>query len=130
MTFDIQLIAIFLLIGRIISVIFILFVITLQARLFGTMIDFQMVPNLSNYQRRNVYLARKVLFALSIVILAGNLIPIIIDSITILDANSLGRNPNIPFISVGYALSNATTAAVSSLMIWALYKIASLGSTR
>jgi hypothetical protein len=123
----IQTIAIFLLIARLISVVFIGMVLYLQSRLFGTKIDFSLVPNLSKFQKRNIYLARKVLFTLSVVIFLGNLIPIVIDTLTIFSDNAAGRNPEGPTISIMYAFSNALTAMFSAIMIWGLYKLAGLG---
>ena len=64
---DIQTIAALLLIGRSISIIFICLVINKQARLFGKSIDFEMVPNLTTMQKKNVYRIRRVLFTLSII---------------------------------------------------------------
>lgn len=126
---SIQTIAFFLLIARLISVAFILIIIKLQWRLFGTEIDFSLVPNLSKYQKKKVYRTRKILFALAIIVFLGNLVPIIIDTITAFDDNSLGRNPNVPTISIAYAFSNALTAMFSAIFIWALYKIAGLTNT-
>ena len=123
----IQTIALFLLFARLISVFFIGMVLFLQMRLFGTKIDFTLVPNLSKYQRRNIYLARKVLFTLSLIIFLGNMVPILIDAITAFNDNSLGRNAEVPTISIAYAASNALTAMFSAIMIWTLYKLAGLG---
>lgn len=124
---SIQVIAGFLLIARLISVVFIGMVLVLQAKLFGTNIDFTLVPNLSKFQKRNIYLARKVLFALAIIVFLGNMIPIIIDAITAFNDNSLGRNPEVPTISIAYAAGNALTAMFSAIFIWVLYKLAGLG---
>lgn len=125
----IQTIGIFLLIARIISVIFIVIILRLQWRLFGTKIDFSLVPNLSNFERKRVYLARKVLFALALIVFLGNMIPIVIDTLTIISDNAVGRNPEVPTISIMYACSNALTAMFSAIFIYALYKIAGLTST-
>ncbi len=124
----IQTIAIFLLIARLISVLFIGMVLILQARLFGTKIDFSLVPNLNRFQKRNIYLARKVLFSLAVIVFLGNMVPILIDAITIIGNNSVGRNAEVPTISIAYAASNALTAMFSAIFIWALYKLAGLGS--
>ena len=80
---SIQLIAVFLLLARLISVVFIVIVLRLQWRLFKSAIDFSLVPNLSAFERNRVYLARKVLFALAVAVFLGNMIPIVIDTITI-----------------------------------------------
>lgn len=122
---SIQIIAIFLLIARLISVVFILIVLRLQWRLFKTSIDFSMVPNLSNFAKRQVYLARKVLFVLAVAVFLGNMVPIVIDTITIFNDN-LGRPQELQAISVAYASSNALTAMFSAILVWALYRIAGL----
>lgn len=126
---SIQIIATILLLARLISVFFILRVLLLQFRLFGTKIDFTLVPNLTKMQRRHVYLMRRILFGLSVVILLGNIVPIIIDTITI-TANTLGRPAELRPISVMYAFSNAITAMVSAIMIWVLYQVAGLGDRK
>lgn len=124
---SLQLIAFFLLVARVISVIFIVTVLRLQWRLFKTEIDFRLVPNITKLQKENVYRVRKVLFALSCVILLGNMIPIVIDLITLFN-NNLGRPANIRPISIAYAFSNALTAMFSAIMIWTLYKLAGLST--
>lgn len=124
---SLQLIAFFLLVARVISVIFIITVLRLQWRLFKTEIDFRLVPNITRLQKRNVYRVRKVLFALSLIILLGNMIPIAIDLITLFN-NNLGRPASIRPISIAYAFSNALTAMFSAIMIWTLYKLAGLSS--
>lgn len=121
---SIQVIAFILLIARIVSVSFIVSVLFTQGRQLGREIDFSLTPNLSKFQKKNVYRIRRILFALSIIILLGNLVPIAIDWITLVTDNSIGRTPNVKPISVAYAFSNALTAMFSAIMIWALYKLA------
>lgn len=128
MTLDIQTIALILLIARVVSVAFIITVLLRQARLFGKQIDFSVVPFLTKLQRKSVYRIRTVLFTLSVIILLGNLVPIVIDYITLFN-NDLGRPANVKLISIAYAFSNALTAMFSAIMIWTLYKLAGIGST-
>lgn len=128
MTLDIQTIALILLIARVISVAFIITVLLRQARLFGKQIDFSVVPFLTKLQRKSVYRIRTVLFTLSVIILLGNLVPIVIDYITVFN-NDLGRPASLKPISIAYAFSNALTAMFSAIMIWTLYKLAGIGST-
>lgn len=122
---SIQVIAIFLLIARLISVIFIAAVLKLQWKLFRTKIDFSLVPNLTTFQKNQVYRARRVLFILAVAVFLGNMVPIVIDSITIFN-DSLGRPAGLRAISVAYAASNAFTAMFSAILVWALYRIAGL----
>jgi len=67
---------------------------------------------------------RWVLFLLSVAILIGNIIPIFVDTLTILFNNPTGRPPQVRPISVMYALSNALTALISAYLIHTLYKLA------
>lgn len=61
---------------------------------------------------------RWALFVLMIIILVGNFIPILIDTLTLfLDVGRANPSP----IGVAYAVSNATTAVVASFMIWLSY---------
>lgn len=122
---DIQTIALLLLIGRIVSLIFIVLVMYRQFKLFGTTIDFQLVPNLTKMERKNVYRIRKLLFALSVVIFLGNMIPVAIDVLTLFTETDRPRS--IATISIMYAFSNSFTAAFSAIMIWTLYCVAGLG---
>lgn len=128
MVFSIQFIALCLLIARVISVVFIVAVLLRQWRLFKLPIDFSLVPGISSMEKRSVYRVRRILFTLSVIILLGNMIPILIDTITLF--YNPDRPTNVKTISVAYAFSNAITAMLSSIMIWALYKLAGLGSNK
>lgn len=66
---------------------------------------------------------RRLLFALSLVIFAGNLVPILVDGITIF-GGVVGRTQHPKPISVAYALSNAATQMICAGLIWLLYKMA------
>lgn len=124
---SIQIIAFILLIARLVSVGFIVSVLLTQVKQLGKPIDFSLTPNLSKYQEKNIYRIRRVLFALSVIILLGNLVPIAIDWVTLISDNSLGRTANVKPISVMYAFSNALTAMFSATMIWTLYRLAGIG---
>lgn len=63
------------------------------------------------------------LFTLSLVILAGNTIPILIDGLTLF-SNNTGRPHTVHAISILYAVSNALTAIISAYLISTLYRIA------
>lgn len=122
---DIKTIAFLLLLGRAVSITFIVLVLYRQYKLFGTQIDFQLVPNLTKMERRHVYQIRRVLFTLSVIIFLGNLIPIAIDVLTLFVETDRPRS--IAPISIMYAFSNSFTAAFSAIMIWTLYRVAGLG---
>lgn len=126
---SIEVIAVVLLIARLISVWFIVKVLLLQYRLFGTKIDFTLVPNLTKLQKRHIYLMRRILFTLSLIILLGNIIPIFIDIMTILPYYDTHRPATLHVMSIMYAFSNSVTAMLSAIMIWVLYQVAGFGNT-
>lgn len=105
---DIQTLAAILLAGRLVSVTFIVLVLIKQWRLLKLYVE----PEIRGY--------RKLFFVLSLIILAGNCIPIIIDTLTLFVETN--RNPNVRSLSIFYALSNSATAAVSAFTIWLIYR--------
>ena len=123
---DIQTIALFLLIGRIVSTTFIIWVLTLQFKLFKTRIDFSLVPNITKMEKRHVYLIRRLLFGLSVALLLSNMVPIAIDTLTLFAETE--RPANLAPISVAYAASNSFFAMISGFMVWMLYRVAGIGA--
>lgn len=107
---DIKDVALLLLLGRIVSVVFISLVIKRQLALFKKPID----PGLVGL--------RRTLFLLSLGVFVGNLIPIAIDILTIATASSLHREDSPSIAGVTYALSNCVTASVSAVLIWTMYR--------
>lgn len=107
---NIKILAAVLLLEHVISGIFIGLVILKQRMLLRAPIT----NSLKKFRMRLLYL--------SIVIFIGNLIPILIDTLTIF-ADLRGRPAPHP-IGIAYAVSNATTAIVSSILIWGVYRIA------
>lgn len=105
-----------LLIFRLVSTVFIIWVMKIQVGLMRLPID------------EEVRAFRKVLFVISIFILIGNFVPIIIDSITMFVPT--GRPPRVNPISIAYAFSNAFTAMASSVLIWLLYRLATRSNRR
>lgn len=65
---------------------------------------------------------RKVLFGISLVVLAGNLFPLFIDILTIF--TPVGRPPEVRLTSFVYALSVHLTLVGASFLIWKLYQLA------
>jgi hypothetical protein len=106
---DIKTIAFILLIGRIISVAYIFLVLRQQWKLLRTSIT----PKLQPLRQR--------LFFLALVIFIGNLVPITIDLATLLTPLTRG-NPSP--LGITYAFSNCITAALSSFLLWELYRMA------
>lgn len=107
---SIQTLAVILLVGRIVSIVFMALVIWKQIKLLRLPIEDE------------IRSFRKLLFFLSWVIMLGNVIPFIIDFVTIVSDDALGRNPFIPAISTSYSLSNSATAAVSAFTLWLIYR--------
>lgn len=107
---DIKTVATGLLIGRLISFVFIVMVIWQQIKLF------------KRPAKRYVILSRRVLFIISIAAFLGTLVPIIIDTATIFD--SVRRNSHPDRISVAYGISNCGTAVIMTLGLWLLYYFA------
>lgn len=107
---SLKVIATILLIERLISAAFITMVIRRQIALFKMAAS----DTLQNF--------RRVLFYLSLAIFVGNFIPILIDALTIA-ANLEGRSNPAP-IGIAYAISNASTAMLSSIFVWVLYRMA------
>lgn len=95
---------------RLISAYFIGRVLYIQYGLLKKPID----PDLRNF--------RAILFALSIVVFLGNLVPIAVDIYSLLFP--VPRPAFYSLLSVSYGLSAALTSVASALLIWLLYKIA------
>lgn len=110
MTVSIQSLALILALLHIGSVFFISFVIRRQLGLF----KIETPEYLKHF--------RRVLFTLSVIILIGNIIPIVVDLLTLFVET--GRPHQLRVVSVLYALSNAITALVSAYLIWRLYRLA------
>lgn len=106
---SIQTLAAILLIGRLTSVVFILMVLKRQLALFHHPID----DHIRNF--------RVMLFALACVIFLGNMVPILIDTLTVF--SDVTRN-NPSSIGIAYAFSNNITSLVASIFIWLLYRMA------
>lgn len=107
---DIKTVALILLLGRIVSASFMVLVVRRQRALSKLPIDPELLP------------FRKTLNHLSLAILIGNIIPIVIDILTIAATNSLEREDSPSVTGVTYAFSNCITSAVSAYLIWTLYK--------
>lgn len=108
---SIQELAALLLIGRLVSTGFILAVIRLQWRLLKLPI------------RKSLRGMRRVLFAISLVVLLGNIIPITIDILTIFaDIPRTSGNPKP--IGIGYAISSNLSSLLQAIFIWLLYRLA------
>lgn len=112
---SIQALAFMLLIGHILSLIFIILVIKKQWRLLKLPV--------AGGDSETVRHFRRMFFFLSLAIVAGNVIPVIIDTLTLFVET--GRPAQLKPISVAYAFSNMTTAVVSAFLIWMMYRIAS-----
>lgn len=108
---DIRTIATLLLLGKIISLVFILLVLKKQWNIRKKTIH----PTLRKY--------RTILFVLALVILIGTIIPIVVDLLTLLTNIDRENSPSIAGII--YAFSNDITFLIASILIWTLYKLSS-----
>lgn len=125
MTISIETLALILMFAHSASAIYMSFVLRRQYGLFKVNyddlgIDQKLAADIKGF--------RVTMFVLSCIVFAGNIIPIVIDGITVFTENSLHRNPHVPLISLMYAVSNALTALISAYLIYTLYRIAK-GST-
>ena len=109
---DIKQIAATLLVGRLVSVIFIFFVIRKQYQLMKLPI----APELVAF--------RKVLFAIALVIFVGSLVAISVDILTLLSSNSLERAKTVSGTNMLYVFTNELVAIMSAVFIWLLYRLA------
>lgn len=107
---DIKTVALILLLGRIVSVVFMVLVVKRQRILSKLPVNPQLRP------------LRKTLNHLSLAVLVGNIIPIFLDISTVIAANSLEREDSPSVVGVSYAFSNCITAGISAYLIWTLYK--------
>lgn len=107
---DIKTVALILLLGRLVSVAFMMLVVRRQRALSKIPVNPQLKP------------LRKTLNRLSLAVLVGNIIPIVLDASTIIAADSLKREDSPSVIGVSYAFSNCITSAISAYLIWTLYK--------
>lgn len=71
-----------------------------------------------------VQVFRLVLFGVSLCVLFGNIIPIVIDVLTIASHDSLQREDSPSTIGIVYAFSNTVSAIIASMLIWLLYRLA------
>lgn len=116
MSLPIETIALFLLLARLGSAFFITKVLINQAKLLNAPIEDRLYPIRGSLKR-----FRLILFILSLAILAGNLVPITIDLVTLFFETS--RPAILKPLSIAYATSNALTSLVSAYLIYTLYRI-------
>lgn len=123
MTINIQTLAMILIVMHIGSAIFMSFVLKRQYKLFSHDITLDD----SKYDQHDIARIKRFrmgLFVLSCVVLLGNVVPILIDAVTIISNNPGNRPHHVHAISILYALSNAITAFISAYLISTLYRIA------
>lgn len=117
---DIRQLAFLLLVGRIIAVIFMLYVLYQQFRLVR-------LPPPDSFQgkARQLFIAfRYTLFALGIIVLVGNFIPVLIDTATLLNQVHGRRSP--PPLLAAYGLSNSFSDAAAAVALAIMYKLAKM----
>jgi hypothetical protein len=112
---DVRIYGALLLVLRFIATVFITGVLWEQARLMRLHVP------------KDVGILRKLLLSLGVVLLLMQIIPIIVDVLTIVN-NPFGRDPQ-PW-GVSYAFSNAIFAAVASILVWIIYRVIKLQNSR
>lgn len=112
---NIKTLAFLLLVGRLVSLVFLLLVLVRQVRLFKIPVSLQL----------NRY--RMVLLIICIIGIVGTFVPILIDSLTLVSAVSRGTPQPI---GVAYAFSNNLTALAQAVFIWVLYRMAAGGTKK
>lgn len=123
MTIDIQTLATILIVMHSGSAVFMGFVLKRQYRLFSHDITLDD----TKYEAGDIHRIKRFrlgLFSLSAVVLLGNVVPIVIDGLTIISDNAGSRPAHVHTISILYAVSNAMTALISAYLISTLYRIA------
>lgn len=118
---SLQIIAAFLLLARVGSDIYIGIVLKKQWRLLRSPIKNAAQYPLTYMKKLRRF--RMVLFTLSIVIFFSNVVPIVIDLITVIGIDQ-GRPNALRTISIMYATSNALGAFFSAYLINTLYRLA------
>lgn len=101
-----QIISLILLIGRVVSTTFILLVSTRQWKL------------IKQNNRKELQWYRKLLFTLGIVLLAGQILPITIDTLGIFNKGSFN-------LLLFYVFSNNLTMLMAAITIWLIYHLSS-----
>lgn len=66
---------------------------------------------------------RWLLFMLALVVTLGNIVPVVVDTGTVLGVITRSTN-NINPVGLFYSVSNTGTALLSALLIWLLYRMA------
>lgn len=107
---DIQILAVILLAGRLVSEFFIIQVLRRQWKIRKTKTH----PRLGQL--------RSVLNLLAILVFVGNIYPLVLDAITLFEP-SVRTSPFVNLPGVVYSLTNSLTFMFASILIWTLYKI-------
>lgn len=109
---DTQLLAALLLIGRLVSEYFIVWVLIKQWK----------IRNTKTHPR--LLAMRRVLSLLAILVFVGNLYPLWLDIYTLFIDTELRTSQTVRLYSVVYSLDNNLTFVIASILIWVLYKLA------
>lgn len=110
---DIKDLALILLIGRTVAVFFMSLVIKKQLFL----LRFPVPPEVRKF--------RTILTALSVSLLLVNVLPIVLDLLTIFSTNNLTRTARPGIVGITYTLDNCLGAVIASILVWMLYRLAS-----
>ncbi len=108
---DLRLLSGLLLFGQIVSLVLIFLVLRTQRRVSKTAQN----PELNGL--------RRVLFGLSLVIFVGNIIPIIINVLTLAEV-IVRSTKTINLVGITYSVSNTLVAVASSVLVFMIYRLA------
>lgn len=108
---DIQLLAFLLLVGRLVSELFIIAVLRRQWKIRKTRTH----PRLMQM--------RRVLTMLAVLVFLGNLYPLWLDLYTLFNPE-IRTSGSVNLVGVIYSLDNSWTFMIASILIWTLYKLA------
>lgn len=90
---------------------------------------FYQLPLMRAKDTRLLHYLRIILMAITLTLLVGNVVPIIVDALTVF--SHLERSTSeLVTLSVAYTFSNATVSVASAMGIWAVYYVISKDNER
>lgn len=115
---DIKLYAAILLAARLISMVFTGAVIIMQLGLFRFPIEGE--ADMSEDKRKRVRVYRKVLFGLAVAAFVSNIVPAVVDILTLFDMLDRSSRVVQP-ASLVYTMTWAGSSILTSILLWSLY---------
>lgn len=116
-------IAAFLLVERLIASLFLLGTLVIQRGLLKAPLNLD-PKSYSEDDIAKVMTFRRTLHYIAIALFVGNFLPIVLDTLVVLQAFGIGEHVRTTNVLIAYAVSNATTMLLASYMINKMYKLA------